>query len=483
MTAVPSAYESIVRAKALVAEGQFLAALEVVSVALLDPQCDYRVDLLVMQARVMFSNLNRPREGLEVIEAAYRSYPKNETVLRVLARLRHLTGAPVSAFAIYKGLYRSGDSSGEAVEGLFSILMEARRYSMAARLAPQIGAKHSLTSRRARDLAELAIARRDVDGAFAMLGLARQLPNDSGLDQLQVVAERLKAELAAGDTMAGRRHLAIGGSAFCGSTTLGVILGSMPGYAFAGETHWLTNTRTAEGLLESIVGTAVPELKWPIACRACDRDCEYFDVLFRVALAEDSVGWYAKIADRLGVENLVSADKNFQLFEEHDPLFRFDYILCYKEPISYLRSLLKQFLRQPGPPKPLTTQWAIVGLERWADNYMRHLKSVRPVGRRVVFNWDAFVTEPHFHLRRLAQVLDIPLGPETLEHIRPGHFIGGNNGVDISALRADGALRLRKSNAPPLPLEIHEVALAHKGSQRVARILGGEYRRDFRPGA
>jgi hypothetical protein len=390
---------------------------------------------------------------------------------------------PAAAFATFKRRYQSGDASGQVVEGLFSVLMGAKRYSAAARLAPQIAAAVPLSGVRARDLAELSIARRDVDGAFAMLAVARQSPRINGLDRLEFVAERLRAELAAGDTMAGRRHLAIGGAAFCGSTTLGVILGSMPGFAFAGETHWLTNTRSAEGRLESIVGTAVPFVKWPVACRVCKRNCECFDVPFRLALAADNTGWYAKIADRISTENLVTSDKNSPIIEEHDPLFRFDYILSYKEPVSHLRSLLKQFVRQPGPPKPATAEWASISLDRWASSYMRHLKVIRPIGRRVVLNWDAFVAEPQRHIRRLARVLSIPLEAETLERIRLGHFIGGNTGVDIDALQATGVMTLKASNAPQLPPEILEVALTHAGSQRVMRILGNEYRRDFRPEA
>ena len=56
--------------------------------------------------------------------------------------------------------------------------------------------------------------------------------------------------------MAGHRHLAILGAAYCGSTTLGLILGSMEDFAFAGETHWLTNVRTPALGLRSILTTA-----------------------------------------------------------------------------------------------------------------------------------------------------------------------------------------------------------------------------------
>jgi hypothetical protein len=491
MVDVSPTLEPFARVKTLFADKQYLAALDVIAEALRNPDCNDRVGLLMLQARMLVVNLGRQPEGLEVLEAANRQYPDNEAVMRLLARFRHgmgsplaryrhVAGMPTAAFNLYKRLYRAGDPTGEAVQGLFTILMEARRYSAAARLAPQILATDPPSAAQARDLAELRIAQRDVDGAQAMIEVAGRGTGIVGLDQLRIVAEKLKAELAAGDTMAGRRHLAIGGAAFCGSTTLGIILGSMPGFAFAGETTWLTTARTSTGGLESILGGAVPILRWPIACRVCHRDCDYFDIPFRLALAGDNTGWYAKIADRLGTKNLVTSDKNIQHYEEHDPLFRFDYILSYKEPTSYLRSTLKQFLRQPGQVATVTAAWASETLDRWADNYMRQLKAIRPAGRRVVLNWDGLVAEPDFHLRRLGEILSIPLGPETVKHIRLGHFIGGNIGVDVDALRADPVLTLRTTNAPQLPPEIHQVALTHEAAGRVSRRLANEYRRDFR---
>ena len=480
MVVVPQTHERLRRAKTLFAERQFLAGLDVVAQGLLDPECEDRAELLAMRARVLFADLDRPLEGLRVIEGAYRSYPDNEAVLRVLARLRHALRPPSSAFNIYKRLYRGGAPGGAALDGLFKLLMEVKRYSAASRLESQVAAAVPLPAARARDLAELAIARRVPDGALAMLEVARKTGGVRGFDQLQLVAERLKDELAAGDTMAGYRHLAIAGAAFCGSTTLGVILGSMPGFAFAGETHWLTNTRVGgAGQIQSIRQTEVPLLKWPVACRVCGRECAYFDVPFRVGLANDEIGWYAKIAERLGVKNLITADKNAHFYWQRDPLFRFDYIVSFKSPENYLRSMLKQELRRPSGIAAIDDAWASAALDRWADNYLGHLRSIRPLGRRVVLNWDGFVTDPDHHLRRLSDLLDIPLGPDVLVEIRLGHFIGGNIGLDIGELRASRALALRPSNAPELPPNLREAVRAHERAQAVARMLTVEYRRDF----
>jgi hypothetical protein len=237
--------------------------------------------------------------------------------------------------------------------------------------------------------------------------------------------------------------------------------------------------RTASGAMETIRGTSAPASRWPVPCRVCLRDCQCFDTGFRTALAADESGWYAKIADRLGVRNLVTADKNLHLYWSLDPLFRFDYIILYKSPIQYLRSLLKQHVRRGEPVASLDKDWVSANLHRWAYNYLGHMKAIRPTGDRVVLNWERFVTEPARHMRALSGLLTIPLPPETLQAIRLGHFIGGNTGVDVEALKADPRLVLRPSNAPELPPELEQAATEHDQSRFVASLLDNEYRRQF----
>ncbi|MEO8926007.1 MAG: hypothetical protein ABI306_02480 [Caulobacteraceae bacterium] len=476
----PASHASpIHRAQGLYKDRQFAAALEVVDAALADPAAGRRVDLLSLKARLLFANLGRTAEGLQAIEAAWRLAPDAPAVLRLLARLRQAAGPSAGAFSAYKRLFKSGDKAGGAAEGLFSILVRRKRYRVATALAPMVATAEPMAGALALDLADLALARRDVDGAAAMIERARTALGERAVVSPAAIARSMKAELQAGDTMAGYRHLAIAGMAFCGSTTLGVILGSMPLFAFAGETHWLTNTRDGAGQTHPIKGTKVPQVQWPIACRVCGRTCQYFDPPFRVALADDETGWYAKIADRLGVKNLVTADKNIHFYQQRDPLSRFDYILSFKTPASYLRSMLKQQLRQPDGAATADPAWAAGALDRWADNHLAHLRTIRPAGRRVVLSWDGFVADPDRHLRRLSALLDVPLGPETLTRIRLGHFIGGNTGLDIAALRTDPTLVLRPSNAPALPPDLQAAVLAHRASQAVARKLEVEYRRDF----
>jgi len=472
----PSSSPPAERVRALYAKGDWRACLVAIDEALEQAAGKARVDLLCMKGRVLTQNLKRPGPGLRAIETAHRLDPESRGVRETLARLRQMAGAAAAAFAVHKGLYRAGDPSGRALRGLFDILVGRRRYAAAHRLAPLLEATAPASGALARDLAEIALARRDAAAALPRIEAARETLEDTRLKSLLAIATALKAELAAGDTMAGYRHLAIGGAAYSGSTALGVILGSMEGWAFGGETHWLTNVRTPSLGLESILSTSLAQAQWPIACRVCGPKCECFDAAFRLGLAADRVGWYAKIADRLGVRNLVTADKNLELYWENDPLFRFDYIILYKTPVQHLRSMLKQQLRRsPALPEG----WAGANLDRWGQKYLGYLKTIRPRGRRVVINWEAFVAEPTRHMRRLAALLDIPLDPACLQHIRLTHFIGGNTGVDARGLKVDPKLELRASSAPELDAETFAEAVDHPFSNWMMRVLDAEYRRDF----
>jgi len=482
-TPIPAAPSPAERVSARYAGRDWPGCVAAIDEALPTMEGKARLDLLVLKARVLIQNLRRPAAGLEAIEAAHRLDRDSRTVLEALARLRQAAGAAASAFAIHKRLFRAGDPTGRAARGLFDILMRRGRYAAAARLAPVLEAQGPAAGPLARDLAEIALVRKDPAAALAMIEVAQQTLGAAQMDSFRAIAAALKADerarAASGrDAMDGYRHLAISGAAYCGSTTLGVILGSMPAWAFAGETHWLTNVRTPAMGLESILTTEIPPARWPIACRVCGPACACFDPAFRRALAADPAGWYAKIADRLGVANLVTTDKNLQLYWEKDPLFRFDHVVLFKSPAQHLQSMLKQQIRR-SPDAPLPEGWVGINLDRWGQKYLGYLKTIRQSGRRVMLNWEAFVAEPARHMRRLSNLLDIPLDPVRLDQIHFTHFIGGNTGVDVRGLTIDPRLVLRASDAPVLAPDTLAEALDHPFSNWVMRLLDGEYRRDF----
>ena len=275
------------------------------------------------------------------------------------------------------------------------------------------------------------------------------------------------------------RHVAVAGVAFTGSTAFGVILGSTPGFAHAGETHWLTRGWNKAGKLESIATLDAGPDKWPTACRVCERECRAFDEDFRRGLAADETGWYGKIARRLRVDTLVTTDKNLHTLWLKDPLFRFDLVVLFKSPEQYLRSMLKQAIRRADPDEAPVVDDPDRLLDRWANNYLGHLKTLKPAGKRVVLHWEHFVADPRHHLTRLGELLDSPISPAQLSAIRLGHFIGGNIAIDVAGLQANPTFKLRPSDAPALPDDLLAVVRSHKRSLFVERLLQNEYRRQF----
>jgi hypothetical protein len=148
----------------------------------------------------------------------------------------------------------------------------------------------------------------------------------------------------------------------------------------------------------------------------------------------------------------------------------------YKTPVQQLRSTLSGHIRRGGT---ITDGLVGASLDRWALKYLANLKTIRQRGRRVVLNWEAFVAEPLRHMDRLSSLLNIPLNPMCLEHVRLGHFIGGNMGVDVEGLKVDPKLTLSASTAPELSEEMLNEAQEHGFSNWVMRVLDREYRRDF----
>jgi hypothetical protein len=262
-----------------------------------------------------------------------------------------------------------------------------------------------------------------------------------------------------------------------------VILGSVPGFSFAGETHHLTEVslrRIGAGSGKASIAEIEEIKRWPIACRVHGRECDCFSIDFRRALAANPVGSYAQIARRLGVSGIVSSDKNAPLYWERDPLFRFDQVILYKPVEQQMRSTVKQAVRLGGDEAAATVLAdadAILG--RWSVNYLDHLRLLKPRGKRIVLNWDAFVGDPARHLKRLGELLDLPLDADILNHIRVDHSIGGNTGVDFRAVKQSGKLEIRPSSAPQLSDGLRDKVRAHKRAQYVNRLLDREYQRQF----
>jgi len=260
---------------------------------------------------------------------------------------------------------------------------------------------------------------------------------------------------------------------------LGIILGSTPGFVHAGETHWLTKARNSAGQWQSIAALDVPPVKWPVACRVCGRNCEVFSEDFRRQLATDEADWYAKIANRLAADTLVSGDKNFNIYSKKIVGNHFDLLVVYKSRHEYFRSVMKQFILRSKTTPGMKIPDPGRELDRWVSNYQGHLCNLHPSGKRIVLNWERFVSEPEFHMARLGDLLDPRITPVQLRAIRLGHFIGGNTGVDVSELQRRPIVSLHPSDAPPLTDEQAAAVASHDSARGIEQVLDAEYARQF----
>ena len=265
---------------ALYAEGRWDACLDLIdSIIQGTPEDRVPVQLLIRKIQVLGS-LDRRLEALDVARHTTALHPRDGRLWVTRARLEAQSGGLAWAFHAYKQAYRLGETPDESIRQMFRILMARGCFAAAQRPArdPAISGRDdpSLIAHRA----ELALVRGEPAACLAVIHAVaqgdRQLP--LRLKFYRGVARRLEAELAAGDTMAGTRHIAISGISYVGSTVFGVILGSLPGLAFAGETHWLAHPRgnRADGERASILDPDVKPEEWPTACRVCGRNCEVF---------------------------------------------------------------------------------------------------------------------------------------------------------------------------------------------------------------
>ena len=260
------------------------------------------------------------------------------------------------------------------------------------------------------------------------------------------------------------KHVAICGVSYCGSTLFARILGSLPGVANIGESHWLLNRRD-----NGVTVAADPRNEdWTVQvhCSKCGRNCEYLDRDFRIALMADRKHWYHRIAAHLDTDILVSADKNHDKIVGADPLLRLDALVLFKNPRWAAYSHFRH-RRRKGAPEA-TARHVTKYLDKWAHAYKVLLDRLDVQGRKVAMGWGDFCSDPAERLEALCRALGLPYDAGVLERIDPEqHCLGGNVSVN-QHFRQDAAFAVR----PPPELsmsEEHEEAIA--GHRRSARVF------------
>lgn len=243
------------------------------------------------------------------------------------------------------------------------------------------------------------------------------------------------------------RHIAIVGTSFCGSTVTSYVLGSLPGVATIGESHWLTDT---------------PNSGERIYCAHCGAGCALWTDAFRQELVDDRRDWYVKIAQRLETSVLVSSDKTPDILERLDPGRDYDLVVLFKPPALSAGSHLRQ-MRLSGIT--IRMEWY---LGFWREFYSRYLDGFATKGAKVFVNAESLYAAPESGFRALSSALRLPFEPSALEYWRkPHHAMGGNFNPYSRLESAPETLPVAPLTAHPLDADQAAAVRAHQESREV----------------
>lgn len=366
-------------------------------------------------------------------EAVLRARPTHQRALRRAAELASLLGDSDRAEAIWK-------------RALELPALEPRAHGELARLA--------------FDRRELREARSHADSY-----LSTTEPQQRGLG-LRHQIESLRAHLDAPPSPSGIRHICVTGVAFCGSTLLGHLLGGLPGVANIGESQGLVQ-QLVDFVNQDIDFDAGPNEITP-RCNGCGLDCPVWTWETRRALSQDRRDWYLKIADHLDTRILVSTDKNHRKQLLFDPWLRFDAVVLFRHPRHAWKSASK-----PGR-KPRSVE---AYLERWDEQYRKLAFDLPNQGKKLFLHLDAFKADPHRHLLRLAELLDLPRPGDGVGS-DPSHSIGGNARVN-SAFREQTHVEIVPDQRDEIPADEARRVVAYTRHSDIFAYMRARHRALF----
>lgn len=260
-----------------------------------------------------------------------------------------------------------------------------------------------------------------------------------------------------------RRHIAICGVSYCGSTLMDRLLGGLPGVRSIGESHWLIKARYEHGYdLANFASDTPPKF---VPCSVCGARCQVLTPDFRRALAADRTGWYFRIAQQFGTKSLISADKNAPKLVDNDPLMRFSALVMFKTPQQAWKSQLDKLPVERD--EEFYRSQCEKYLKVWASSYDIFLNHFRPTGNVAFVCFDAFAAAPEPALATLCESLNLPNDSRVARTTTPGHAIGGNKGA-MDRLRQNGYMVEIKPLPPPnLPSEHIRLIEDHAEANKV----------------
>lgn len=271
----------------------------------------------------------------------------------------------------------------------------------------------------------------------------RAAPANRRLAKERSLLARLDRELASRDLLSETVTKVVGlcGISYCGSTFLGLLLGSLPGVHFVGETHRLTKSTERNEKQESkpyAFTDSTDDTLTP--CNHCGTNCIRFPRDFRRALQDDPTNWYFRIARQLRAATLITSDKG--LLFETDVLQRYQPVILFKHPAIAFESFERQY--QQGLRTNTYFRDYSEFARVWADAYLNFLETARynqhPL---IVLSWEHFTRDPARHLARLCDLLGLSFDHSVLTaRNSEQHTFGGNQAAN-NDFRSSSATRIR----------------------------------------
>jgi hypothetical protein len=451
---------------------------------LAEPTQPPRQEARAVAARIQAAQLEHPEEALAIGAEAVRRFPDSRALWRLHGKGLARAGRNADALHALKRALRLDPAAGATAREIAKILHAARR----PRLALSFGARALDGGFRSpgllADLAIDSLALHDPGRCLEYLAARAEIepPTDllASLRQRALAMQPHQAAAARRGDAPRVRHVAVGGHSYSGSTLLGALLGSLDGAAHGGETQELiyrTDARQERAVLidfQTDEDAAIPQ------CRVCGPGCEVLTRPFRASLQNDPGNFYHSLGRRLGARTLVTSDKFITEYETKDPLSDFDLIVLYKPVLEWVRSYVRQVLRYRSDlPKEERLRRIQGWLDHWVMTYRGLTRNIRPQGRLIALNWQAFVDNPAAHFDRLTSLLGLAGGAEVFEAVRPGHYVGGNATSNVTAVMKAGRIDFKQSDAPPLPPDEEAFVTRYGPAREMFAGLEARYRTDF----
>lgn len=218
------------------------------------------------------------------------------------------------------------------------------------------------------------------------------------------------------------RHIEIGGVSYVGSTTLNLILGSLPEVQAIGESHWLTDIHqrlmSENGIKPEAVGIIDQEgyEKGFQQCQLCGHSCVHYTREMRKTLKKGiKENWHTKLAQAFDARVIVTSDKHPAIISSLDRKLLNATIVMFKHPFNSWVSYSKR------------NETRLSWMRQYAEVYNYFLNNYKNQGPLLFLSWENFLQRPEETLEKICSTLRLEFDSSALEYWKKDHhYIGGN---------------------------------------------------------